>query len=125
MVRLLLSVFDPEPMLSRIQFERSHGDFGTGNNRPMFAELIDLLDLSYPYQKAVSFLFEHPWRAKFCLHCHKRFVAAERNNKYCSEPCSHEGHIGQKRKYWHKKGGGSQQRAARAKRKRRMATKAR
>jgi hypothetical protein len=110
LVRLLLSVFDPVPMLDRIQFETSHGG-GNGNTKPIFAELIDL-QRSYPYRDAVSFLFEHPWRAKFCAQCHKRFVAVERNNKYCSESCSHEAHIGQKRKYWHKKGGGSEQRAA-------------
>jgi hypothetical protein len=41
-----------------------------------------------PMQRAIVYLFEHSWRARFCAECNKRFVAAEPKNKFCSESCS-------------------------------------
>jgi hypothetical protein len=87
MTRLLLSVFQPNRRILQ--------------DRPVFANLIDLLNFPCPHQKAVTFLYEHPWRAKFCNQCQKPFVALERHNKYCSDICSHEAHTAQKRKNWH------------------------
>jgi len=48
------------------------------------------------------YLFEHPWRARFCAECNKRFVAAEPKNKFCIESCSHEKRIRQLRESWRK-----------------------
>jgi hypothetical protein len=41
-----------------------------------------------PYQNAVAYLFNEPWRARFCAECNKRFVAVEPKNKFCGETCS-------------------------------------
>jgi hypothetical protein len=94
-----------------------------GDERPTFAALTELECGSYPYQKAVMFLFEHPWRAKFCVQCQKRFVAVERNTRYCSESCSHIAHTKQKLDNWYKPGGGKDQREARTRKSRRAKTK--
>jgi hypothetical protein len=56
------------------------------------------------YQKAVAYLFNDPWRARFCAECNKRFVAAEPKNKFCSESCAHEHRNRQKRDNWNKYG---------------------
>jgi hypothetical protein len=55
-----------------------------------------------PMQRAIVYLFENSWRARFCAECKKRFVAAEPKTKFCSEPCSHENRIRQERESWHK-----------------------
>ncbi len=53
-------------------------------------------------QGAIVYLFEHPWRARFCAEWNKRFVAAEPKNKFCIESCSHEKRIRQLRESWRK-----------------------
>jgi len=90
-IDLALSVFDPEDL----------ADIWIGTGRqPVFANPGEMPYRAYPYQKAVFYLFEHPWRARFCAECKKRFVAAEPKNKYCSEDCSHENRLRQKRKWF-------------------------
>ena len=111
--RLLLSVFDPEQQMRRAEIAKAYTPEDLERERPVFGDMLDWLQPLYPYQKAVLFLFEHPWRAKFCLQCHKRFIAVERNSKYCSEPCSHLAHTRQKLESWNQAGGGRDQRAAR------------
>jgi hypothetical protein len=99
---LTMSVFDPDQLL----------DVLDGSNvRPRFATLQELTLGSYPHQTAVLFLYQQPWRARFCAECKKRFVAAEPKNKYCSDACSHENRNRQKREWFNKHG--SKQRAAR------------
>lgn len=101
-IRLTMSVFDPDELL----------DVAFGfNERPSFATLSELPWGTYPHQKAVLFLHQQPWRARFCAECKKRFVAAEPKNKYCSDACSHENRNRQKRKWFNEHG--SEQRAAR------------
>jgi hypothetical protein len=56
---------------------------------------------SIPFHRAAVYLFEHKWRARFCMVCNKRFVAAEPKNKFCGESCSHENSIRRKREAWH------------------------
>jgi hypothetical protein len=53
-----------------------------------------------PMQRAIVYLFEHSWRARFCAECNKRFVAAEPKNKFCSEACSNENRLRQKREWF-------------------------
>jgi hypothetical protein len=43
-----------------------------------------------PAQFAIMFLATHPWRARFCPSCGRRFVADKPSRKYCNEVCSHE-----------------------------------
>lgn len=57
-----------------------------------------------PMQRAIVYLFENSWRARFCAECNKRFVAAEPKNKFCSDKCSHENRNRQKRE-WFKENG--------------------
>ena len=106
-IRLTTSVFDPANL-----FDVAFG-FEDIAGRPAFATLAELHGI-YPHQKAVLYLFEHPWRARFCHECRKRFVAAEPKNKYCSEACSHENRNRQKRDWFNRVG--SQQRAAKKQR---------
>jgi hypothetical protein len=91
-VSLLLSVFDPNAMLSR----------RNKRERPAYANVVDLLPLTWPFQKAVSYLFHNPWRARFCAECGKRFVAAEPKNKFCSTRCGEDNRNRQKRAWFHK-----------------------
>ena len=83
-MRLVLSVFNPDDLLDSL--------FGFKVDRPAFANIAvgEVLDSYTPFQKAVLFIFEHPWRARFCPVCNKRFVAAEAKTKFCSQQCSDE-----------------------------------
>jgi hypothetical protein len=53
------------------------------------------------FQRAVLYLVGEPWRVRFCAECNKRFVAAEPKNKFCSDFCSNENRLRQKREAWH------------------------
>jgi hypothetical protein len=55
-----------------------------------------------PMQAAIVYLFGDPWRARFCRVCHKRFVAIERRNEFCSSKCSVDYEHWRKRENWHK-----------------------
>jgi hypothetical protein len=44
----------------------------------------------WPAQFAIMFLATHPWRARFCPLCGRRFVADKQSRRYCRELCSHE-----------------------------------
>jgi hypothetical protein len=103
---LTLSVFNPDDFLWILH------DF-----KPAFTN-IDNTDPEhyYPYHKAVFFLFDHPWRARFCVECKKRFVAAASQNIHCSEACFHVRRNRQKREWWRSEG--SKQRAAKQKKRR-------
>lgn len=81
-MRLILSVFDPR-------------------HPPTLTSIDEMSWESVPFQKAVLYLFEQPWRARFCAQCNKRFVAAEPKNKFCSDACSNESRLHQKRNAWH------------------------
>jgi predicted nucleic acid-binding Zn ribbon protein len=45
------------------------------------------LDTYIPLQRAIVFLFEDSWRARFCAECKKRFVATQPKNKFCGDEC--------------------------------------
>lgn len=101
MMRIVLSVFDPTTLFDVIWgFDKTI----PGLERPAFASMGDLPYGNSPFQNAVLYIFENPWRARFCAECNKRFVAAEPKNKYCSEACSHEKRNRQKRASWAKHG---------------------
>jgi len=110
-VRLLLFVFDPsrlrkssEPVVDKsMTFEAAY----------MLVPAALPLEFA-PFQRAVLYLFENPWRARFCAECKVRFVAAEPKNKFCSEACSHENRNRQKRE-WFRKNGKQWRRKRRAK----------
>lgn len=80
---IVMSVFDPDQMTD--VFASMDGQLHS-----RYANLDATSPGQHPHQRAVLFLFEHPWRAKFCPVCGKRFVAAEAKNKFCSQPCSDE-----------------------------------
>ena len=80
---IVMSVFDPQEMTD--VFASVDGQLHS-----RYANLDATSPGQYPHQRAVLFLFEHPWRARFCPMCNKRFVAAEPKNKFCGEACSHE-----------------------------------
>jgi hypothetical protein len=109
LVGLTMTVFDPEDLAA----------IGTGltDERPAIADLSEVGFGYHPHQKAVLYLFEQPWRARFCAECKTRFVAAAARNKYCSETCSHENRNRQKRE-WFTRSGSGQRAARKAKRKR-------
>ena len=93
---LTLSVFDPRV------FKVFSDDFG---EKPAFVNLDDIDPKHYyPYHKAAFFLFENPWRARFCVECNKRFVAAESQNTYCGEACFHVRRNRQKLEWWNREG---------------------
>lgn len=93
-LKLLMSVFDPNNSSSRI-----------------FADLLEV-PIDGSYHQGLSYLLEQKWRARFCQECEKRFVAGESRNKYCSDSCSYEASIRRpKLKWWNKKG--KKRRAAR------------
>jgi hypothetical protein len=100
LVRLVLSVFDPKKLFDAV-FGFDEYKFDDSIAKPAFARLSEIEWGYIPFHKAVLYLFENPWRARFCAECKKRFVAAEAKNKFCSEACSHESHIRQKLASWH------------------------
>lgn len=109
-IKLITSVFRPD----------SVGDaalFGTTDNRPTFAQWHEMPSEKgyYPFQKGIVYLHKQPWRARFCRECRKRFVAVESKNVYCSDACSNESRLRQKREWFNKTG--SKRRAARNKNK--------
>jgi len=107
-IQLTMSVFDPK--------ELGNVAFPFSEERPTFATPTEI-PFSYPHQKAVLYLYQQPWRARFCQECNKRFVAAESKNKYCSEACFHENRNRQKRKWFAEHG--SQLRASQKNKKKR------
>jgi hypothetical protein len=96
LVALLTSVFNPSDLMDSL--------FDFKVDRPAFARVSEMNWGYSPFQRAVLYLFDNPWRARFCAECHKRFVAAEPRNKFCSETCAHEHRNRQKRDNWHKHG---------------------
>ena len=75
-LRLFTSVFDPESLVEMMfpSPTSPHPAFATATQ---FAEMT-------PYHKAIEFISEKPWRAKFCQECHTRFVADHSKRLYCS-----------------------------------------
>ena len=105
--RLTNSVFDPEKTWAFWWGEEEKPD--SVNESEMGWGL-------FPHQKAVLFLFENPWRARFCAECNKRFVAAQPKNKFCSPECSQKTRNKQKLASWNKTGSKPRaQRTAKAK----------
>jgi hypothetical protein len=76
-LRLLTSVFDPESLLDVMIPSPTNPKY------PAFATATQLAEMT-PYHKALEFVAEKPWRAKFCEECHMRFVADHARRKYCS-----------------------------------------
>jgi hypothetical protein len=72
--------------------------------RPAFENLYGRNVGSTPFHRAVVYLFQNSWRARFCAECNKRFVAAEPKNKFCSETCSNKNRLRQKREWFRKNG---------------------
>lgn len=95
--RLILSVFDPDQLMDIVMFPQL-------GHRPHIVDDGALGCELYPHQKAVLYLHQEPWRARFCAECEKRFVAAESKNKYCGEACFHKNRDRQKRKWWAENG---------------------
>ena len=58
----------------------------------------------WPFQRAVMFMAVNSWRARFCIKCGKRFVAAKPKNTYCSDECFQESRKGAKRAWWSEHG---------------------
>jgi hypothetical protein len=96
-VRLVSSVFNPGDIFPGSPFEDAP-------DLPTFASFDEMSWGAAPFQKGVLYLFEQPWRARFCMVCNKRFVAAEPKNKFCSETCSHENSIRRKREWFRENG---------------------
>jgi hypothetical protein len=113
-MRLLQTVFDPTPWLNEKNKPESFG----------LDEIEDLIDDSsegktfkyneskwfYPYHRAVLFLFEQPWRARFCANekCRKRFIAVSPKTKACCLECrakvKYERDVSNARKHnWYRK----------------------
>jgi hypothetical protein len=59
---------------------------------------------SWPFQRAVMYLCTNPWRARFCMACGKRFVAARPKSTYCSDSCFNASRKGTKRAWWKQHG---------------------
>jgi hypothetical protein len=100
LVRLILSVFDPKRLFDAALGLDEYG-FDDSIAKPAFARLSEIEWGYIPFHRAVLYLFDNPWRARFCTECNRRFVAAEAKNKFCSEKCSHETRIRQQRASWH------------------------
>lgn len=111
LVKLLNSIFDPDPhtRASRTMEWAVRQMYPNGVPKSVTVKLpgrsitssSTLREGYIPMQAAIVYLFEHPWRARFCAECNKRFVAAEPKNKFCSESCSHERRTRQLRESWH------------------------
>jgi hypothetical protein len=57
---------------------------------------------TYPYQRATMRLYSQPWRARYCSHCGKRFVALEKKTIYCGDDCNRTARRQKQRATWHK-----------------------
>lgn len=114
-VLLTLSVFDPRAITWPFDtFDPPELDLDHPAEKPAFIDLEHMDAMQYyPYHKAALFLFAHPWRARFCIECNKRFVAAASQNIYCNNSCFHERRNRQKLAYYYKHG--KEQRAAKRK----------
>jgi hypothetical protein len=97
-VQLVLSVFNPDTDLI------FGGQFDDAADLPTFAYFDQMSWGAAPFQRAVLYLFENPWRARFCAECNERFVAAEPKTKFCTEKCSHNRRIKQEKKWWDEHG---------------------
>ena len=114
--RLILSVFDPSQTIVTGMDEMFPGTSKEGPEQ-VFAIPGDFPWGTTPFQMAVLHLFEHPWRARFCEECRKRFIAVEPKNKFCSPACSDVYRTRKKLDWWKKHGN-----AWRRKRKRKART---
>jgi hypothetical protein len=88
LMRLLTSVFDPTSITDVMLRTKS---------RPAFATVTEMPEEFYPYQKAVLFLMNQKWRARFCNVCRLPFVRGHNQQKSCSEPCLSQNRKKQKR----------------------------
>lgn len=85
MQRLLQSTWDAGfPTDYALSIILNH--FSTATQPESFLASTDIFQ-ALPYQQATMFMFNQSWRARRCNHCHKRFVAREPNDQYCSEVC--------------------------------------
>lgn len=74
LIRLLLSVFDSDN-LTDVMFKSPY--------RPTVADTNAIAE-EYGYHKAIRYLFDAPWRARFCEECGAAYVADHNKRKYCS-----------------------------------------
>ena len=78
LVRLLLSVFDPNDLLE-VMMPLSSDPY-----RPAFADISSIGEES-GFHRGVRYLAAEPaWRTKQCKECERRFVADHNERKYCS-----------------------------------------
>jgi hypothetical protein len=97
LVRLLLSVFDPEALLENII------PIPSETYRPRYADVGALAE-EHGFHKAIRYLAAGPsWRMKKCENkgCGRRFIADHNERKCCSVRCSYEHQI-ERQKDWGK-----------------------
>jgi ribosomal protein S27AE len=96
LVRLLLSVFNPEDLLENLI------PIPSDPYRPPYAGVGALAD-EYGFHKAIRYLAGGPsWRIKTCEECGGRFVADHNERKRCSTRCSAT-HQTERQKEWGQK----------------------
>jgi hypothetical protein len=86
-----------------------HGDDTLGVSVFDLVELIDsvtkvsprLLPKHVPILRAFVYLFENPWRARFCAECGNRFIAPEPKSKFCRTKCADVNLARRHLKSWH------------------------
>jgi hypothetical protein len=114
LVALITSVFNPDRLFTTIAERAIDEVFPQGlpegysisgiPPRPAFENFYGHGVASTPFHRAVVYLFQNSWRARFCAECNKRFVAAEPKNKFCGDKCSNENRQRQKREWFRKNG---------------------
>jgi hypothetical protein len=58
----------------------------------------------WPYQRALMFLCNEPWRARFCSQCGDRFVGDKPARRFCSATCSAKARKNSRAASWQKHG---------------------
>jgi hypothetical protein len=82
LMKLITSVFDPSTAFL----------FEPPERRPAFVTISDMPSEMYPYQQAIMFLYEQPWRVRLCRRCKSPFVASHNQAKYCGVKQDEEDH---------------------------------
>jgi predicted nucleic acid-binding Zn ribbon protein len=105
LIPLITSVFDPANLFVTCAERAVQELYPTGVPSDMtielpprkgFANFSELRSGYLPLQRAILYLFENPWRARFCSECNKRFVAAQPKSKFCGDECRMNNRMRQK-----------------------------
>jgi hypothetical protein len=118
---VLGSVFEPDPPIFAIMAAITREGYPDGlpedttvefpeedGTRRIITSRSSLREGCIPMQRAIVYLFQNPWRARFCKVCNRRFVAAQPKSMFCEEPdqrgemCSHKARTRSERESWHK-----------------------